>query len=172
MIVLGIDPGLAHTGWAVIETRGSVFRARAYGCITTSAREELAVRLGAIYSDISNVIATYKPEYLGIEKIYFGVNERSAIPTAHARGAALAACATAGLSVGEYAPAQIKQSVVGNGGADKAQVIYMVRSILALDHDPKPDHCADAFAAAICRAHTIRTFHMVDSSLSAHTHRK
>ena len=157
MIVLGIDPGLAHTGWGVIETRGSLCRARAYGCVATSAHEPIDVRLDKIFREISEVIDAYHPTQLAIEKIFFGENERSAIATAQARGAAIVACARGGLEVGEYTPMQIKQAVVGTGGADKYQVIFMVRNILALDHDPHPDHAADALAAAICHALLVRT---------------
>lgn len=157
MIILGIDPGLANTGWGVVETRGSVCRARAYGCVSTSSSESIDRRLGKIYEGISEAIATYAPSQLAIEKIFFGENSRSALATAHARGAALVAAAEAGLELGEYTPMQIKQAVVGTGSADKYQVIYMVRNILALDHDPRPDHCADALAAAICHANLVRT---------------
>lgn len=157
MIVLGIDPGLAHTGWGVVETRGSTCRARAYGCIATSAGEPIDVRLGRIYRELVAVIERYGPTELAIESIYFGENTKSAIATAQARGAAIVACSCAGLTVGEYTPMQIKQAVVGTGAADKRQVIYMVRNVLALDHDPKPDHAADALAAAVCHANVCRT---------------
>lgn len=157
MVILGIDPGLAHTGWGIVETRGSLCRARAYGCVTTLSSDSLDRRLGQIFSEIDQVIRTYSPSQLAIEKIFFGENQRSAIATAHARGAAIAACAQGGLQVGEYTPMQIKQAVVGTGSADKRQVIYMVRRILALDHDPRPDHCADALAAAICHANLTRS---------------
>ena len=157
MIILGIDPGLANTGWGVVETRGSVCRARAYGCVSTSSSESIDRRLGKIYEGISKAIETYAPSQLAIEKIFFGENSRSALATAHARGAALVAAAEAGLERGEYTPMQIKQAVVGTGSADKRQVIFMVRNILALDHDPRPDHCADALAAAICHANLTRT---------------
>lgn len=157
MVIMGIDPGLAHTGWAVIETRGGVCRARAYDCITTTPDQPLDVRLGAIFEQVARAIDEYRPQCVSVESIYFGVNVRSAIWTAHARGAALAACAAAGVEVGEYTPMQIKQSVVGTGSADKHQVTYMVRQVLALDHDPKPDHCADALAAAVCHANLSRT---------------
>ena len=157
MIILGIDPGLAHTGWGVIETRGSVCRARAYGCVTTRSSEPIDQRLGTIYDEVARVIEAYRPTHLAIEKIFFGENVRSAIATAQARGVAIVACARAGLEVGEYTPMQIKQAVVGTGGADKYQVIYMVRHVLALDHDPHPDHAADALAAAICQANLSRT---------------
>lgn len=157
MIILGIDPGLAHTGWGVVETRGSACRARAYGCVTTTADEPIDLRLGRICRTLAEVIQKYGPTELAIESIYFGENTKSAIATAQARGAAIVACSTAGLSVGEYTPMQIKQAVVGTGAADKRQVTYMVRSILALDHDPRPDHAADALAAAVCHANVSRT---------------
>ena len=157
MIILGVDPGLANTGWGVVETRGSVCRARAYGCVSTSSSESIDRRLGKIYEGISEAIATYAPSQLAIEKIFFGENSRSALATAHARGAALVAAAEAGLELGEYTPMQIKQAVVGTGSADKRQVIFMVRNVLALDHDPRPDRCADALAAAICHANLTRT---------------
>ena len=157
MVIMGIDPGLANTGWGIIETRGSVCRARAYGCVTTKAADPIAQRLGAIFAEITEAIERYGPTQLAIEKIFFGENVRSAIATAQARGAAIVACAQAGLEVGEYTPMQIKQAVVGTGSADKRQVIYMVRNVLALDHDPRPDHCADALAAAVCHANLMRT---------------
>lgn len=157
MIILGIDPGLAHTGWGIVETRGSICRARAYGCATTRSSESIDQRLGTIYDEVNRVIQAYHPTHLAIEKIFFGENVRSAIATAQARGVAIVACARAGLIVGEYTPMQIKQAVVGTGSADKRQVIYMVRNVLALDHDPHPDHAADALAAAICHANLSRT---------------
>ena len=157
MVILGIDPGLAHTGWGVIETRGSAARARAYGCVATASDEPLDRRLGRIFDEVTSAIDAYGPTDVAIEKIFFGENQRSAIATAHARGAAIVACSRYGLALGEYTPMQIKQAVVGTGSADKRQVIYMVRNILALDHDPRPDHCADALAAAICHANLTRT---------------
>ena len=158
MIVLGIDPGLANTGWGVIETRGSLARARAYGCIHTEADEPLHERLGRLCNELSEAIGRYEPASVAIEDIFFGQNTRSAILTAHARGAALVACSQCGVEVASYTPMQIKQAVVGTGAADKRQVTYMVRNVLALDHDPKPDHCADALAAAVCHANLSRTF--------------
>ena len=157
MVILGIDPGLANTGWGVVETRGPLCRTRAYGCVTTSSKESISERLGKIYEEIRGAIERFGPTQLAIEKVFFGENVRSAIATAQARGAAIVACSQAGLEVGEYTPMQIKQAVVGTGSADKRQVIYMVRNVLALDHDPRPDHCADALAAAVCHANLMRT---------------
>ena len=163
MVILGIDPGLAHTGWGVVETRGTACRARAYGCVTTTASEPIDVRLGRICRTLADVIEKYGPTELAIESIYFGENTKSAIATAQARGAAIVACSAAGLTVGEYTPMQIKQAVVGTGAADKHQVAYMVRSVLALDHEPRPDHAADALAAAVCHANVSRTKSLSES---------
>ena len=157
MVILGIDPGLAHTGWGVVETRGTACRARAYGCVTTTAGEPIDLRLGRICRTLAEVIEKYGPTELAIESIYFGENTKSAVATAQARGAAIVACSAAGLAVGEYTPMQIKQAVVGTGSADKRQVAYMVRNVLALDHEPRPDHAADALAAAVCHANVSRT---------------
>lgn len=157
LVILGIDPGLAHTGWGIVEERRGEVRCRAYGCIETSSGSDLSVRLRHIADGVSAVVERYRPDEASIEGIYFGVNVRSAIPTAHARGAALVACSLCGVAVGEYTPMQIKQAVVGTGAADKAQVTFMVRRLLHLDHDPRPDHAADALACAICHAHLRQT---------------
>ena len=157
MVILGIDPGLANTGWGVIETRGSQCRARAYGCVHTDKDLTLPMRLKRIHDEIAEVIMRYSPMEVAVEEVFFCSNAQSAIATAQARGAALVACTGCGLEVGEYTPMQIKQSVVGTGAADKGQVTYMVRNLLHLDHDPKPDHAADALACAICHAHLRHT---------------
>ncbi len=157
MIILGIDPGLANTGWGIAETRGGDMRARAYGCIHTPAGGEMAPRLRRIADELTAVVRRYHPDAAAVEGIYFGANVRSAIPTAHARGAALVALSLAGVEIGEYTPMQIKQAVVGTGAADKRQVAYMVRTLLHLDHDPRPDHAADALACAVCHAHLYQT---------------
>ena len=153
MVILGIDPGLANTGWGVIETRGSQCRARAYGCVHTDKDLTLPMRLKRIHDEIAEVIMRYSPMEVAVEEVFFCSNAQSAIATAQARGAALVACTGCGLEVGEYTPMQIKQAVAGTGVADKQQVQYMVKSLLHLEHEPKPDHAADALAAAICHAH-------------------
>ena len=152
MRILGIDPGLAHTGWGIIDQRGSASSAVAYGSISTSASDPTASRLAAIHSGIVEVIDRYSPDCCGIEDVFFGVNAKTAFALGQARGVAILATATAGLEVAEYPPAQVKLTVVGQGRADKAQVAYMVRTILALDHTPEPDHCSDALAVAITHA--------------------
>ncbi len=149
MIILGIDPGLANTGWGVVERRGTSCRALAYGCITSKASEPLAQRLAQIHDELRAVIVRYSPAECAVESVYFGTNAKSAFATGQARGVALLATADAQLVLAEYSPVQIKSVVVGSGTADKNQITYMVRSLLALDHDPKPDHAADALAVAL-----------------------
>ena len=114
MVILGIDPGLANTGWGVVESRGSQCRARAYGCIHTEKSQGMPHRLKTIHDEIAAVIARYSPQEVAIEEIFFCSNAQSAIATAQARGAALVACASCGLEIGEYTPMQIKQAVAGS----------------------------------------------------------
>lgn len=149
-IVLGIDPGLANTGWGVVAQQGTRLACLAYGCISTDASRPLAQRLRVIHEQMNAVIRRYEPVCVGIETVWFGQNITAAFATGQARGAALVACAESDLDVGEFTPRQIKLAVVGTGSAEKEQVQYMVRKLLALDHDPKPDHASDALAAAIC----------------------
>ena len=155
MVILGIDPGLAHTGWGIIEERRGEVRCRAYGCIETSAGSPLAVRLSHIAHDLKDVVERYRPDTAAVESIYFGANVRSAIPTAHARGAALVALSECALEIGEYTPMQIKLAVTGDGHADKRAVQQMVKMLLCLPCIPKPDDAADALAAAICHGCTM-----------------
>ena len=136
-IILGIDPGLANTGWGIVSQRGAKLSCIAYGCVSSPAQ-------------IGAVIDRFKPTCVGIETVWFGQNITAAFATGQARGAALVACAEGNLSVGEFTPRQIKLAVVGTGTADKEQVQYMVSQLLSLDSVPSPDHAADALAAAIC----------------------
>ena len=149
-IILGIDPGLANTGWGIVSQQGPRLACLAYGCVSTPAQVELSQRLAKIHEQIGAVIERYQPSCVGIETVWFGQNITAAFATGQARGAALVACAQAGLEVGEFTPKQIKLAVVGAGGAEKEQVQYMVKQLLGLSAVPKPDHAADALAAAIC----------------------
>lgn len=148
--ILGIDPGLANTGWGIVHQSGPRFACMAYGCVSTRADAELSLRLRKIYEQIGAVIARYGPTCVGIETVWFGQNITAAFATGQARGAALVACAQANLEVGEFSPKQIKLAIVGEGSAEKGQVQYMVKQLLALDEVPRPDHAADALAAALC----------------------
>lgn len=148
-IVLGIDPGLANTGWGIVKQEGSRLSCVAYGCIGTDKDQALPERLQKINDQMTAVVERFEPTCVGVESVLFGQNAPSAFATGQARGAALVACACAGLNFAEFPPARIKQSVAGNGNASKKQVQYMVARILGLDHEPSPDHAADALAAAI-----------------------
>ncbi len=149
-IILGIDPGLANTGWGVIRASSKSVSCIAYGCVSTPSHHELSRRLFKIYDQIRAVVRKYEPKSVGIETVWFGDNTSSAFATGQARGAALVACAEHSLSVGEFTPAQIKLSITGTGSAEKQQMQYMVKQHLGLADIPKPDHAADALAAAIC----------------------
>lgn len=168
-MIMGVDPGLAHTGWGVVELRGSKTSPVAYGCIETQAQDDLPYRLNIIHDKIMAAFDRYAPDELSIEEIYFGANTKSAIATAHARGAVLVAAGRKNLALGEYTPMQIKKAVVGTGAADKAQVQYMVQAILGLDHVPQPDHAADALAAALCHAR-LRNMGQSGRKMNRHMH--
>lgn len=153
MIILGIDPGLANTGWGVIARSGPRCRCLAYGCISTKAGDPLAGRLARIHDEVRAVIERYSPAECAVESVFFGTNAKSAFATGQARGVALLATSETMIPLAEYSPVQVKSVVVGSGTADKAQITYMVRTLLALDHDPRPDHAADALAVAVTHAH-------------------
>lgn len=149
-IILGIDPGLAHTGWGIISQHKSSLRCVAYGCIETKASDDLPFRLKKIHDQLKLIIDKFRPSHVGIETVWFGKNVSAAFATGQARGAALVACAFYNLDIMEFAPREIKLAVVGEGSAEKEQVQYMVSHLLKLDHIPKPDHAADALACALC----------------------
>jgi len=160
--IIGIDPGLASTGWGIVDCAGGRVRYIDHGSIETKAGEPLAERLLTIMQSISSVLDTYRPTESAVEILYFGRNVSSAIPVAEARGVIFAALAEHGLPVCELRPNAIKQGVAGVARADKKQVQEMVRIILGLEEKPKPDHAADALGAAICAANNsicaIRSF--------------
>ena len=154
MRILGIDPGYAILGYGVLDFKGNRFSVVTYGAITTDSKMEMPERLRVLYEQLKNIIDEYKPEEAAIEELFFNNNAKTAILVGEARGVAVLACAEKGLSIGEYTPLQIKQSLVGYGRADKKQVQSMVKAILNLDEVPKPDDTADAIAAAICHGHS------------------
>ena len=154
MIILGIDPGLAIVGWGVIEYSGSRFRVLGFGSVTTPAGAKTEQRLSEIYDGISELIKKYKPDQMAIEELFFNTNVTTAIRVAEARGVILLCAERHGVSIAEYTPLQVKQSVVGYGRAEKKQVITMVTTLLGLAKPPKPDDTADALAIAVCHAHS------------------
>jgi len=152
--IIGIDPGLASTGWGIVDCAGGKIRYIDHGNIVTSAGRPQAERLLSIFESIRSVLDTYKPTESAVETLYFGKNVSSAIPVAEARGVIFAALAERGLPVREFRPNTIKQGVAGVSGADKKQVQQMVKIILGLAEIPSPDHAADALGAAICAANS------------------
>lgn len=157
MLVLGIDPGSAITGYGLVRQTGNKLTAVQYGCIRTSPSLSLEFRLQRIFKDIKQLIDEYKPDHFAVEELFFNKNVRTALTVAHARGVILLAGAECGLDVNEYTPLQVKQAVVGYGRADKAQIQFMVKTILGLPEAPKPDDVADALAVAICHTHFCKT---------------
>lgn len=154
--MIGIDPGLASTGWGLVLCRANRLKYVAHGVITTSPKDEHQDRLVAIYTELAEVLELYKPTEAGMETLYFAKNVSSAMGVAEARGVVTLALALRGIRLGEYTPHGIKQAVVGVARADKAQVQEAVRALLALKEIPRPDHAADALAAAITCIHTAK----------------
>jgi crossover junction endodeoxyribonuclease RuvC len=153
VIVLGIDPGTARTGYGLVEREGSALRLVDYGCLETLSTQELPTRLLEIHRAVTELILTHKPVQLGIERLFFNRNVQTAFAVGQARGVVLLAAAEHGLRVYEYGPHEVKVAVTGYGRADKGQVQRMVQMVLKMPKLPKPDDAADALAVAICLAH-------------------
>jgi crossover junction endodeoxyribonuclease RuvC len=150
MRVLGIDPGFATTGVAVVERRNSKLHAVVIDVLRTSADQPHADRLASLWTGIRGLIETHAPDVVSVERLFFNSNVSSAIGVGQASGVALAAAAQSGLEVYDYTPPEVKASVVGVGSATKHQVQAMVAALLSLPTPPKPADAADACALAIC----------------------
>ncbi|MDX6699285.1 MAG: crossover junction endodeoxyribonuclease RuvC [Solirubrobacteraceae bacterium] len=150
MIVLGIDPGTASTGYGVVARRGGRLLALDGGVIATAPGEALERRLAAIHARVCELLDEHRPDAVAVEELFFGVNVKSAFAVGHARGAALLAAGSRELPCRGYTPQQIKGAVCGSGRAGKDQVQRMVAALLALPEPPRSDHAADALAVAIC----------------------
>ncbi len=151
--ILGLDPGLADTGWGVIEIRDGSCRHVDHGTVSTSPSVPTGERLEKIQREILAVIRSFNPTQAGIESLYFAKNITSAIPVAQARGVLLLTLSQEGISSWEFSPPEIKLAISGAGRASKQQVQELVRILIGLSEIPKPDHAADALAAAICCYH-------------------
>jgi len=154
LLIMGVYPGTALTGYGIISCKGNRFSLVDYGCIKTHAGAPLASRLRSIYVELTSLINKYKPDEFALEELFFNKNIRTALSVGHARGVAMLAGVLACSEVYEYTPLQVKQAVVGYGRAEKSQVQFMVKAILGLDEVPRPDDVADALAVAICHAHS------------------
>ena len=150
MRILGIDPGTATTGWAILEQNKKELTPIAYGHISTSSKDSTCQRLEEVAFDIEQIIRKYQPSEGAIEDLFFFKNIKTAMKVSQSRGAIMLTLIKARLKVFEYTPLQVKQSVTGYGRADKKQVQLMVKNILKLKTIPTPDDTADALAIAIC----------------------
>lgn len=147
--IIGIDPGIADTGYGIIETEGSRLKNIAHGSIKTSKDEQMPQRLLQLEQELEQIITLYQPTRFAIEKLFFSRNVTTALIVGQARGIALLVAARHNLSIHELTPLQVKQAVSGYGKADKKQIQNMIKLILNLDTVPKPDDAADALAIAI-----------------------
>lgn len=157
MRILGIDPGTGILGFGVIDVQRGKAQLVDAGVIRTPVKEDDAVRLLTIYEELSDIIASTKPEAMAVERLFFARNVTTAMTVAQARGVVLLCGQQAGLPIHEYTPMQIKQALTGYGRAEKKQIQEMVKVVLQLSEIPKPDDCADALAAAI--THSMTTKH-------------
>ncbi|MDE3132492.1 MAG: crossover junction endodeoxyribonuclease RuvC [Acidobacteriota bacterium] len=150
MIVLGIDPGIANTGFGIVSSGGSRLQALEFGVIETPSSAPPEARLAEIHADVGELIRRYDAEAVAVEDLYFGANVVSAMAVGQARGVVSLAAGQHGVPVRAYTPQQVKAAVCGSGRADKSQVARMVARLLGLSAPPRPDHAADALAVALC----------------------
>jgi crossover junction endodeoxyribonuclease RuvC len=157
MLVLGIDPGTAITGYGLVrEDQAGNLLAVDYGVVRTPSKDPMPERLRQIYHQIYEIANLHQPDSSAVEKLFFQSNVKTAISVGQGRGVAILALAEAEIPVAEYTPMEIKQAVAGYGGADKYQVQHMIRALLNLEDIPQPDDAADALAVAICHLHSYR----------------
>lgn len=154
MVIVGIDPGFAITGYGVVKYEGNKFSVIDYGAVTTKAGGDFSQRLLVLDRGLESVVVKYRPDAVAVEELFFNKNIKTALAAAHGRGVALVAAARSGVKVFEYTPLQVKQAVVGYGRAEKQQIQQMVKAILNLPEIPRPDDVADALAVAICHGHS------------------
>ncbi len=157
MLVIGIDPGTATTGYGLVkENEDGDLCIVDYGVILTSASLSMPERLLELFRRLQEILLLHRPQSGAVEKLFFQRNVRTAISVGQGRGIALLALAEAGLPVAEYTPLEVKLAVAGYGRADKTQIQQMVRILLGLPELPTPDDAADALAVAICHAHSMK----------------
>lgn len=169
MVVLGVDPGTAITGYGVVSADGDRLSLMVHGAITTLPSQPLPERLLAIYRSLLTLIESYQPQAMAVEEVFFGRNVRTAIAVGHARGVVLLAAAQMGLPVFTYTPTAIKQAIIGYGRADKHQVQEMIRMLLALPNVPQPDDVADAVAIAVCHIHASQLNRWIAAADTKHS---
>lgn len=157
MRILGIDPGFAIVGYGVLDYVGGSFGVVGFGAITTPAHTDFTQRLKSIYDDMTEIIETYKPDEMGVEKLFYNTNQKTVIDVAQARGVILLPAIMKNIPIYEYTPLQVKSSIVGYGRAEKKQVQEMTKTMLGLKEIIKPDDTADAVAIAITHGLSVNT---------------
>ena len=165
MIVLGIDPGIANTGYGFIKAESSTFTLLDFGCIQTSPKEESAQRLRTIYDKLVQLAGEHQPEFFALEDLFFSKNVSSAFAVGEARGVIKLVAANTNRQVYNYPPVRVKEALVGYGKATKRQVQEMVKLLLRLKEIPRPDHAADALAVAICHARSHKILQLRERHL-------
>lgn len=155
MKVFGIDPGSARTGYGCVQSDGTRHRLIACGAITSPASRSFPEKLKTIHAELATLIAQHQPDCVAIENLFHAINAQSALKLGHARGVAMLAAVEAGVPIFEYTPAEVKQSVVGYGRAEKRQVQSMIQLLLGLAAPPAPFDASDALAIAVCHLHKM-----------------
>jgi crossover junction endodeoxyribonuclease RuvC len=155
MIILGIDPGTATTGFGIIQStkKSNDFALVDFGVISTKKTNTDAERLKILADDLKKLIKKYKPDAVGVEKLFFTTNQKTVMTVSQARGAVLLVCQTSGIPILEFTPLQVKSFICGYGKAEKKQVQYNIQKTFKLKAPPKPDDAADALAIALCAGH-------------------
>lgn len=156
MVLVGIDPGLASTGYGAVRLEGDRYRHLEHGCLRTRAEQDINHRLLRIHEAVAELILRHRPEALVLERLYELRDGSVGLSVGQAMGVVRLAAVTAGVPVVDYAPTHVKMTLVGNGQAAKHQVQYMVQRLLGLDAAPRPDHAADALALCVCHLHHIQ----------------
>lgn len=162
MRVLGVDPGIAITGYGLVEETKEGLAVIDFGAILTSSVDSQGRRLQIIHDKLNELILLHKPESGAVEKLFYQKNLTTAIGVSQARGVILLAMTENNLPIGEYSPREVKQSITGYGGAQKMQIQQMVKAILGLPEIPTPDDAADALSVAICHLHSHRIQNLID----------
>jgi crossover junction endodeoxyribonuclease RuvC len=161
-IVLGIDPGLTHTGYGLIGAEGNKFQHISHGTIRTDASLTHPERLLQLYQSLSRIVDEYKPIEAGVERIYFAKNAKTALPVSQGRGVILLCLVQRAVRCFDYTPSEIKQAVIGRGRADKAQIQRMIKVIFRLDSVPESDHASDALAVAFCHINRSKASRLME----------
>ncbi|WP_029894101.1 crossover junction endodeoxyribonuclease RuvC [Desulfohalovibrio reitneri] len=162
LVVLGLDPGSRFTGWGLVAERSGVLSLVDAGVLSLGSGD-VCQRLGRIYAELADLIAAHRPDEAAVENVFVSKNSQSAIKLGQARGAALAACAVAGVGVSHYQPSLVKKSLVGTGRADKSQVAFMVGRLLGVKPDWRED-ASDALAVAVCHLNQRRLAKMMETA--------